>query len=128
MPGRGGRGELLQCAGPGPTFAPTRWLFSVVESRPFDLLVFPFWSIFSRGPKRLTFYLQVLWASECLLAFDQRIWGELLPSLGAVAFWTPRFRGVLDGKKAVAMKASVLVFYHWTYLFPGGLSKCSWTS
>ena len=34
-----------------------------------DLLTFwfvPFWSIFSRGPKRLTFYSQVLWASELL--------------------------------------------------------------
>ena len=39
---------------------------SVVQSRPFDLLVFPFWSIF-RGPKRLTFYLQVLWASEKMI-------------------------------------------------------------
>ena len=24
-------------------------------NRPFDLLAFPFWSIFSHGPKRLTF-------------------------------------------------------------------------
>ena len=31
---------------------------------PFDRLVFPFWSIFSKGPKRLTFYFQVFWASE----------------------------------------------------------------
>ena len=38
--------------------------FSVVQRRPFDLLVFPFWSTFSRGLKRLTFYFQVLWASE----------------------------------------------------------------
>ena len=38
--------------------------YSVVQSRPFDLLVFPVWSIFSRGPKRLTFYSQVLWATE----------------------------------------------------------------
>ena len=37
---------------------------SVVQSRPFDLLVFPSWSTFSRGPKRLTFYKQVLWATE----------------------------------------------------------------
>ena len=37
---------------------------SVVRRRPFDLLVFPFWSTFSGGPKRLTFYFQVLWASE----------------------------------------------------------------
>ena len=29
--------------------------YSVVQSRPFDLLVLPFWSIFSHGPKRLTF-------------------------------------------------------------------------
>ena len=33
-------------------------------NRPFDLLVFPFWSIFSEGPKRLTLYFQVFWASE----------------------------------------------------------------
>ena len=37
---------------------------SVVQNRPFDLLVFLFWSVFSGGPKRLTFYVQVLWASE----------------------------------------------------------------
>ena len=37
---------------------------SLAQSRPFDLLVFPFWFIFSKGPKRLTFYFQVLWASE----------------------------------------------------------------
>ena len=30
----------------------------------FDLLVSPFWSIFSKGPKRLTFYFQVFWATE----------------------------------------------------------------
>ena len=36
----------------------------VKANRPLDLLVFPCWSIFSRGPKRLTFYKQVLWASE----------------------------------------------------------------
>ena len=34
------------------------FFYSVVQSRPFHLLVFPCWSIFSRGPKRLTFYLQ----------------------------------------------------------------------
>ena len=28
---------------------------AVLQSRPFDLLVFPFWSIFRHGPKRLTF-------------------------------------------------------------------------
>ena len=28
---------------------------SVARSRPFNLLVFQFWSIFSHGPKRLTF-------------------------------------------------------------------------
>ena len=33
-------------------------------NRPFHLLVFPFWSSFSHGPKRLTFYFWVLWASE----------------------------------------------------------------
>ena len=31
------------------------WYVLVVQSRPFDLLVFPFWSIFSHAPKRLTF-------------------------------------------------------------------------
>ena len=45
-----------------PITLPTK--YSVVQSRPFDLLVFPFWSIFSHGPKRLTFQLQVLWATE----------------------------------------------------------------
>ena len=37
---------------------------SVAQSRPFNLLVFQFWSIFSHGPKRLTFYFWVLWANE----------------------------------------------------------------
>ena len=32
---------------------------SAVQSRPFDLLVFPVWSIFSHGPNRLT--LKRLW-------------------------------------------------------------------
>ena len=46
-------------------------LHSVAQSRPFDLLVFRFWSIFGHAPKRLTFYSQVLWATECrqLLCF-----------------------------------------------------------
>ena len=39
-------------------------LGSVVQSQPFDLLVFPVWSSFSHGPERLTFYFSVLWASE----------------------------------------------------------------
>ena len=37
---------------------------SVVQSRPFDLLVFQFWSICSHGPKRITFWFQALWATE----------------------------------------------------------------
>ena len=37
---------------------------SVAQSRPFNLLIFQFWSIFSHGSKRLTFYFQVFWASE----------------------------------------------------------------
>ena len=41
-------------------------LYSLAQSRPFDLLVFPCWSIFSTGPKRLTFYFQVFWESECI--------------------------------------------------------------
>ena len=32
----------------------------------FDLLVSPFWSSFSHGPKRLTFDFWVLWASEAM--------------------------------------------------------------
>ena len=39
-------------------------IFSVAQSRPFDLLIFPFLSSFSHGPKRLPFYSWVLWASE----------------------------------------------------------------
>ena len=41
--------------------------YSVAQSRPFNLLVFSFWSIFSHGPKRLTFYFQVLWATGHML-------------------------------------------------------------
>ena len=40
------------------------WKVSVAQSRPFNLLVFHFWSIFSKGPKRLTFCFWVLWANE----------------------------------------------------------------
>ena len=36
----------------------------VAQSRPFNVFVFHFWSIFSHGSKRLTFYFWVLWASE----------------------------------------------------------------
>ena len=39
-------------------------LSSAAQSRPFDLLVSPFWSSCSHGSKRLTFYSWVLWASE----------------------------------------------------------------
>ena len=42
---------------------------SVFQRRPFDLSVFRFRSTFSRGPKRLTFYFQVLWASEEIMSF-----------------------------------------------------------
>ena len=42
--------------------------YSLAQRRPFDLLVFPFLSIFSKGPKRLTLYFQVFWASENALA------------------------------------------------------------
>ena len=41
---------------------------SVAQSRPFDLLVSPFWSSFSHCPKRSTFYFWVLWASELIVA------------------------------------------------------------
>ena len=34
------------------------------QSRPFNLLVFQCWSICSKGPKGLTFYSWVLWATE----------------------------------------------------------------
>ena len=58
--------------------ASDRWkLHSVAQSRPFNLLVFQFRSIFSHGPKRLTFYFWVLWASEftppCRLGLDQKV-------------------------------------------------------
>ena len=48
-------------------------LASLAQSRPFDLLVFQFWSIFSKGPKRLTFYFLVFWASEFFEPFEQRL-------------------------------------------------------
>ena len=56
------------CDGISESSQPSRGFlasFSVQsESTGSDLLVFPCWSIFSRGPKRLTFYKQVLWATE----------------------------------------------------------------
>ena len=42
----------------------------LAQSRPFDLLVFRVWSIFSHDPKRLTFYFQVLWVSEFLVMYN----------------------------------------------------------
>ena len=52
------KGSVL--SGQSPCRGPSNYkfvanCFSVVQSRPFDLLVFPFWSIFSHGHKRLTF-------------------------------------------------------------------------
>ena len=51
----------------------------VCVSQLFKADLFISWSIFSRGPKRLTFYLQVLWASEvsfaCGLVIGQRLHG-----------------------------------------------------
>ena len=40
-----------------------RILNSLAQTRPFDLLVSHVWSIFNTGPKRLTFYFWVLWAT-----------------------------------------------------------------
>ena len=40
---------------------------SVAQSRPFDLLALPCWTIFSGGTKRLTFCFQLLWASEIVV-------------------------------------------------------------
>ena len=37
---------------------------SLAQSRPFDLLVFPCWSIFSKCPKRLPCISRSFWASE----------------------------------------------------------------
>ena len=49
---------------PNPNLPPPPTKNYVAQSQPFDLLVSPFWSSFSRGPRRLTFYFWVLWASE----------------------------------------------------------------
>ena len=54
----------------------TRKILSVAQSRPFDLLVFPFWSSLSHGPKRLAFYFWVLWASEFLEASHSETLGR----------------------------------------------------
>ena len=113
VPKRGpGRGEGLRCAGPGAHHAPRCWgrgargagggqgsgdfwdgflflhfpclFFSVAQSRPFNLLVFPFWSSFSHGPKRLTFYFWVLWASEfCFRWFPLVSFGLSWTTMGA---------------------------------------------
>ena len=53
------------------TAEPEKMITSVVQSRPFDLLVVHFWSIFSHGPKRLTFWFQVLWAIELQIARNE---------------------------------------------------------
>ena len=41
-----------------------KMISSVVQSRPSILLVFPFWSTFRKGPKRLTFDFQILGTTE----------------------------------------------------------------
>ena len=49
-------GQVLEMASDFASYLGVRALRdSVVQSRPFDLSVFPFWSMFSHGPKRLTF-------------------------------------------------------------------------
>ena len=48
-----------------PTHHLFAWTSSLGQSRPFDILVVPFWSMFSKGAKRLAFYFWVLWATEC---------------------------------------------------------------
>ena len=67
---------------------------SVVQSRPFDLLVFPFWGILSKGPKRLTFCFQALWATEVMLA-GQRLFGSIW--LGARESRLPKGRTRMKG-------------------------------
>ena len=62
---------------------------SVAQSRPFDLLVFPFWTIFRGAAKRLTFYFWVLWASEVNNACREQVHG-LQP--GNLAVGKPWFR------------------------------------
>ena len=52
------------------------WRNSVVQNRPFDLLVFLFWSIFVWRSQKLTFYVQVLWASEESHPREPRLAGE----------------------------------------------------
>ena len=49
---------------PEPRSSDTANLNSVAQRRPFNLLVFQLFSIFSKGPKRLTFYSCVLCATE----------------------------------------------------------------
>ena len=63
--------SLRALAGPGWFGSPARLRdafspLSFAQCRPFNLLVFWFWSIFSGGPKRLTFFFQVLSATELL--------------------------------------------------------------
>ena len=60
----------------GRSARPTLQVISVVQRRPFDLLVSLFWSTLSRGPKRLTFYFQVLWASESLEPKQRTRWAR----------------------------------------------------
>ena len=66
-----------------------RFPCSVVPSQLFNLLVSPFWPMFSKGPKRLTFYFRVFWATEPVFnhssgqrAFPKGMWpsGSLLPA------------------------------------------------
>ena len=50
------------------TSLPLVWASHLPKAnRPFKLLVSLSWAIFSTGPKRLTFYFQVLWASEAYM-------------------------------------------------------------
>ena len=44
-------------------------LFACFKSVALDLLVVPFWSTLSHGPKRLTLYFWILWATEFKLGF-----------------------------------------------------------
>ena len=64
--------------------ATTSLELSVVRFRPFDLAVFHVWSIFSHGPKRLTFWFQVLWAIESYLGEINCLVGVLSPQFERV--------------------------------------------
>ena len=67
-------------------------IYSLAQSHFFYLLGLQFWSSFSKGPKRLTFYFLVFWASESMNN----------PFIGNSKLHSIRYRGTASRRQLAA--------------------------